>query len=321
MLINGLWMEDWHPVQGSDRQGRFLRQPSSIRNWITPRPQPSLKHDNCFVAEAGRYHLYVALICPWACRTLIARRLKKLEQVISLSIVSPVITPQGWQFDNFPGATPDHLFRAQYLHQIYTRHDDHYTGRATVPVLWDKKRDCMVNNESADILRILNDSFSEIGASGPDLYPADLRSQIDLLNEKLYVMLNNAVYQAGFATSQQAYEEAFRAVFTCLDEMETRLRSGGPFLLGKRLTETDIRLFVTLIRFDVAYCGLFKCNRRRIADYPCLSRYLADLYTLPEFCASVDFHHIKQGYYSIRQLNPSGIVPQGPELTFLAGAN
>lgn len=320
MLINGRWAADWHPVQGSDREGRFLRQPAKIRHWIHATSAPTPANQPDFPAEAGRYHLYVAMICPWACRTLAVRSLKKLEKVISVSVVSPVLTDQGWQFENFSGATVDHLHGFSYLHQLYTRHDPEYTGRATVPVLWDKQRDCMVNNESADIMRMLGQSFVNLAAGEPDLCPENLRPQIDQLNLELYQGLNNGVYRAGFATSQQAYDEAFAEVFATLDRLEQRLKGGG-LLFGDTLTESDIRLFVTLVRFDSAYYGLFKCNRRQIVDYPQLSRYLAELYAIPELRRTVNFAHIKHGYYSIRRLNPSGIVPQGPELGLLAEAS
>ena len=320
MLVKGRWTENWQPVQESDGDGRFLRQPSQIRNWIHRHEQPGSASEQCFTAETNRYHLYVALICPWACRTLAVRALKKLEKVISVSIVSPVISDQGWRFDHFPGATRDHLHGADFLHQLYTRHDPEYTGRATVPVLWDKQRDCMVNNESADIMRMLNDAFSAFSDTAIDLYPQELRTEIDRLNQQIYEGLNNGVYRAGFATTQQAYNEAFNEVFAMLDELETRLRS-GPCLFGEQLTETDIRLFVTLTRFDAAYYGLFKCNLRRIVDYPHLRRYLARLYAIPELRGTVDFNHIKQGYYSIRKLNPSGIVPLGPDLHLQKEAN
>ncbi len=318
MLIKGRWAADWQPVQGSDRAGRFLRQPSSIRNWITTDGSPGPTGEGGFKAEPNRYHLYVALICPWACRTLAVRALNKLEASISVSIVSPVLSAQGWQFKHFSGATRDHLYNYQYLHQVYTRHDPEYSGRATVPVLWDKQQNRMVNNESADILRMLGQAYA--GSGEFDLYPQSLQTDIDNLNHWLYEKLNNGVYRAGFATSQQAYNEAYTDVFSSLDRLEDRLHK-GPFLFGEQLTESDIRLFVTLVRFDIAYYSLFKCNRQRIVDYPNLSRYLARLYAFPELRKTVDFEHIKRGYYSIKKLNPTGIVPQGPALELLATAS
>lgn len=320
MLIDGRWTDNWQPVQQSDQQGRFLRPPSSVRNWITVDGRPGPTGDGGFKAEPGRYHLYVALLCPWACRTLAVRAIKKLHQIVSVSIVSPVLTEQGWQFGNFPGATQDHLYESAHLHQIYTRHNPRYTGRATVPVLWDKRQDCMVNNESADIMRMLNSAFKALSPFGPDLYPHKLQKEIDRLNQQLYERLNNGVYRAGFANSQHAYNEAYNDVFSTLNELEERLNY-GPFLFGEQLTETDIRLFMTLIRFDAAYYNLFKCNRQHIADYPNLSLYLARLYALPELHGTVDFDHIKQGYFSIRKLNPSGIVPLGPEITLTSKAS
>lgn len=313
MLVNGRWQGKWDPVPSSGTQGRFVRQKSTIRNWITRDGSAGPTGEGGFKAESGRYHLYLALICPWACRTLMTRMIKGLESHISISIVSPDMTDQGWQFGNFSGATADHLHNSEFLHQLYTRNDPHYSGRATVPVLWDKKLDRMVNNESADIMRMLNSAFDEIAPSEIDLYPKPLQESINELNAFYYEKLNNGVYRAGFATSQQAYEAAYEDVFKALDDAEERLK-GRQFILDDQLTETDIRLFVTLIRFDSAYYGLFKCNRKRIVDYHNLSRYLRRIYNLPGIAETVDFTHIKQGYYSIRRLNPNGIVPLGPEL-------
>lgn len=312
MLVNGKWTADWHPFQEKDEQGRFLRQTSRFRNWITVDGAPGPTGHGGFKAEPGRYHLYVALICPWASRTLIVRKLKELEDLVSVSIVEPFLTDQGWKFGNFPGASEDGLNGATYLHQIYTRADADYTGRATVPVLWDKDTGTIVSNESADILRMLNSAFDGLGAAALDLSPDDLRVEVDALNRRLYDALNNGVYRAGFASSQTAYNEAVGDVFAMLDELEARISGGRSFLFGERLTETDIRAFVTLIRFDTAYFGLFKCNLRRVADYPGLSAYTARILALPGVRETVDFEHIKQGYYSIRALNPTGIVPAGP---------
>ncbi|MDE2445067.1 MAG: glutathione S-transferase family protein [Alphaproteobacteria bacterium] len=305
-------MENWQPVQAKDKDGRFVRQQSSFRNWITEDGSAGPTGDAGFKAEAGRYHLYVALICPWASRTLMARKLKKLDDVISVDVVEPVLTEQGWKFGDFPGAGRDRLNGVTFMHEIYTHADPHYTGRATVPVLFDKQRNTIVNNESADIVRMLNSSFGAFAGESLDLYPADLASQIDALNEHIYHTLNNGVYKAGFASSQQAYEEACIAVFKTLDELENRLGSDGPFLFGECLTESDIRLFVTLVRFDAAYHGLFKCNLRRIADYPRLSDYMKRILAIDGIAATVNMQHIKAGYYSIKALNPNGIVPLGP---------
>ncbi|MBA3043462.1 MAG: glutathione S-transferase family protein [Gammaproteobacteria bacterium] len=316
MLVEGKWTADWHPVQASDAKGGFVRQMSGFRNWITPDGSAGPTGEGGFKAEAGRYHLYVALICPWASRTLMGRALKKLEGAISVSVVEPALSDQGWRFADYPGANLDTLNGASYLHEIYTRADPVYTGRATVPVLWDKARGTIVNNESADILRMLNSGFGALADESINLYPEDLRDQIDALNERIYPNLNNGVYRAGFAITQLAYEEAFADVFSMLDELETRLDNHGPYLFGDRLTETDVRLFVTLVRFDAAYNGLFKCNLRRLADYARLSRYMETILAIPGIRATVNIDHIKRGYYSIKALNPNSIVPVGPQLPF-----
>ncbi|MFS2153406.1 glutathione S-transferase family protein [Rhizobium sp. Rhizsp42] len=316
MLVDGKWTADWHPVQATDAKGGFVRQISGFRNWVTPDGSAGPTGDGGFKTEAGRYHLYVALICPWASRTLIGRALKKLEDVISVSVVEPALSDQGWRFGDYPGANRDELNSATYMHEIYTSADPHYTGRATVPVLWDKERRTIVNNESADILRMLNSGFGALADGAVDLYPEDLRAEIDALNERIYPQLNNGVYRTGFATTQVAYEEAFAEVFAMLDELEARLEGQKPFLFGTRLTEADVRLFVTLIRFDAAYNGLFKCNLRRLADYPNLSRYVENMLAIPGIRQTVSIDHIKRGYYSIKALNPTGIVPVGPQLPF-----
>lgn len=317
MLIEGKWTANWQPVQASDAKGGFVRQVSGFRNWVTPDGSAGPTGDAGFAAEAGRYHLYVALICPWASRTLIARKLKGLEDAISISIVNPRLDDEGWAFGGYPGTGPDDINGARHLHEIYTRADPLYTGRATVPVLWDKQLGTIVNNESADIVRMLNSGFGDL-ASGPDLYPSPLRAEIDALNADIYPRLNNGVYRAGFAITQIAYEEAFDDVFSMLESLEARLDKGGPFLLGDALTEADIRLFVTLVRFDAAYHGLFKCNLRRLVDYPALSAYLAAMLAVPGIAETVSIEHIKAGYYSVKALNPNGIVPKGPDLPGLA---
>lgn len=315
MLMNGKWVADWQPVQASDGKGGFVRQISSFRNWVTPDGSAGPTGTGGFAAEAGRYHLYVALICPWASRTLIARRLKGLDDAVSVSVVEPALTDQGWRFGDYRGADRDALNGATYLHQIYTRADPVFSGRATVPVLWDKQRGTIVSNESADIVRMFNSGFGAL-ASGPDLYPADLAAEIDALNAAIYPALNNGVYRAGFATTQAAYEEAFAEVFASLYALEARLADGRDYLHGARVTETDIRAFVTLVRFDAAYHGLFKCNLRRIADYPGLSAYQQRLLALPGVRETVNLDHIKRGYHSIKALNPTGIVPVGPDLAW-----
>ncbi|MBL9063842.1 glutathione S-transferase family protein [Tabrizicola sp.] len=311
MLVDGKWVANWQPVQKADEKGRFVRQVSSFRNWITADGSAGPTGEGGFKAEAGRYRLYVALICPWASRTLIGRALKGLEALVPVTVVNPVLTDQGWAFGGYPGADADPLFGASYMHEIYTRADPHFTGRATVPVLWDMERGVMVSNESADILRMFDSAFEALAPSDLRLYPADLADEIDALNPRIYDGLNNGVYKAGFAGTQAAYDEAVEGVFATLAELEARLTGG--YLFGERLTETDIRTFVTLIRFDAAYHGIFKVNRRQIADYPRLSAYMERILRLPGVAGTVNLDHIKAGYYSIKALNPSGIVPAGPD--------
>lgn len=321
MLVDGKWTADWHPVQATDKKGGFVRQTSGFRNWVTPDGSAGPTGEGGFAAESGRYHLYVALICPWASRTLIGRKLKKLEEVISVSVVEPALSDEGWKFGDYPGSDRDTLNGFTYMHEAYTRADPHYTGRATVPVLWDQKTKTIVNNESADILRMLNSGFGALADDGVDLYPEGLRDEIDALNDHIYPRLNNGVYRTGFATTQVAYEEAFADVFATLQEIESRLVSGGPFLFGDLLTETDVRLFVTLVRFDAAYYGLFKCNLRRIADYSALHAYMMRVLNVPGVRDTVNIDHIKRGYYSIKALNPTRIVPVGPDLPGLDGVS
>lgn len=309
MLVNGKWTAEWQPVQATDEKGGFVRQTSSFRHWVT------VDGSSGFLAEPDRYHLYVALICPWASRTLIARKMKGLEKVISVSVVEPQLTDEGWHFGDFPGADRDTLNHAEYLHQLYTRADDSFTGRATVPVLWDKKTGTIVSNESADIVRMFNSGFGALATQSVDLYPESLRAEIDALNGEIYPRLNNGVYRAGFATTAISYREAFNDVFGMLAELEMRLSNSGPYLFDNVMTEADIRLFVTLIRFDVAYHGLFKCNLRQLRDFPALDAYLQRLLALPGVRETVSIDHIKQGYYSIKALNPNGIVPAGPDMS------
>lgn len=315
MLVDGKWSATWDPVQAKDAKGGFIRQISSFRNFVTPDGSAGPTGTGGFAAAAGRYHLYVALTCPWASRTLIARAVKGLEQAIPVTVVEPELTEEGWHFGDDAITRPDPVNGARYMHEIYTRADPHFTGRATVPVLYDRERGTIVNNESADILRILNAGFGTLADAGVDLYPEPCRAEIDALNARLYPSLNNGVYRAGFATTQIAYDEAFAEVFAMLDELEARL-DGRTFLVGERFTESDIRAFVTLVRFDAAYHGLFKCNLRRLADYPRLSAYLERVLQVPGVAGTVDIDHIKRGYYSIRALNPGRIVPLGPDLAF-----
>jgi len=315
MLVDGKWTDAWQPVQATDAEGGFVRQASSFRSWVTPDGAAGRTGDAGFRAEKGRYHLYAALICPWATRVLIARRLKRLEDVVSVSIVEPAMTDQGWRFGDYPGATRDAVNGATHLHEIYTRADPRYTGRATVPALWDRERGRIVNNESSELLRMFNTGFGALAGEPLDLYPRAIQYTIDVLNDEIYPSLNNGVYRAGFATTQAAYEEAFIGVFAMLDKLEERF-AFGRFLFGELLTEADIRLFVTLARFDAAYFGQFKLNLRRIADYPRLSAYLKRLMALPAFRETFNLDHIKRGYYSIKSLNPTRIVPLGPELAW-----
>lgn len=309
MLIEGKWTADWQPVQAKDDEGRFIRQRSSFRQWVGADVP----------AERDRYRLYVALICPWASRALLVRKLKGLEDVIPVTVVEPSLTDQGWRFGSYPGASgPDPERGATFMHELYTHADAGFTGRATVPVLWDRERDTIVNNESADIMRMLGSAFDEVGGDPTvDLYPEHLRPDIDELAPRLYRRLNNGVYQAGFASSQAAYDEAVTNVFAELDALETMLDDGRSYLLGERFTELDVRAFVTLVRFDAAYHGLFKCNLRPLASYPSLQAYLERTYALPGVADTVSIDHIKQGYYSVAALNPSGIVPAGPQLPWV----
>ncbi len=313
MLVNGKWTEDWQPVQAKDEKGGFVRQTSSFRSWVTPDGAAGPTGEAGFKAEEGRYHLYVAYICPWASRTLIGRKLKGLEAALSISVVEPELTKQGWRFGDYPGATKDHVRGATYMHEIYTSAAPDFTGRATVPVLWDKRLQTIVNNESADILRMMNDGFGDLARHSIDLYPTARRADIDAFNERIYPSLNNGVYRAGFATTQLAYEEAFAGVFECLDWVNREL-GDRPFLFADHPTEGDIRLFVTLVRFDSAYHGLFKCNFRRLSDYANLRRFCRRMLDWPGVAETVNFDHIKRGYYSIESLNPTRIVPAGPDM-------
>jgi len=312
LLVDGVWQDRWYDTRNTG--GRFVRASSGFRNWITPDGSPGPTGTGGFKAEKGRYHLYVSLACPWAHRTLIMRRLKGLEEAIGLSVVHWRMLEHGWTFEEGPGVIPDPIHGAQYLHQVYTAAEPRYTGRVTVPVLWDKHTATIVNNESAEIIRMLNSAFDGIGAKPGDYYPDDLRSEIDALNARIYDNVNNGVYKAGFATTQQAYEEAVHPLFETLDALDERL-SSQRYLCGDRLTEADIRLFTTLLRFDPVYVGHFKCNLRRIADYGNLSGYLRDLYQTDGIAGTVNMRHIKSHYYeSHRTINPTGIVPLGPIL-------
>ncbi|WP_444438887.1 glutathione S-transferase family protein [Pseudomonas sp. A6] len=312
-LIDGRWQDQWYDTS---KDGRFQRENAQRRNWVTADGQPGPSGEGGFRAEAGRYHLYVSLACPWAHRTLIYRQLKGLAGLIDVSVVSWLMRENGWTFDRSLGSTGDALDGLEFLHQRYTRDDPHYTGRVTVPVLWDKQRKRIVSNESAEIIRMFNSAFDGLTGNDLDLYPTALQGEIDALNERIYPAVNNGVYRAGFATSQEAYEEAFVTLFEELDCLEKRLGERR-YLTGEHLTEADIRLFTTLIRFDAVYHGHFKCNLRRLADYPNLSGWLRELYQLPGVAGTVNFQHIKNHYYgSHRTINPTGIVPLGPQQDF-----
>jgi putative glutathione S-transferase len=315
MLINGQWAKDFHPVQGTDEEGGFVREESGFRNWITVDGRPGPSGEGGFAAEANRYHLYVALICPWASRTLMVRKLKGLENIISVTVLEPQLTDKVWRFggntDSITGAEPDPLYRSNYLYELYLRAKPDYTGQITVPVLWDKQRETIVNNESSEIVRMLNNGFGDLVDNRLDLYPLHLRDEIDSVNDRLYHYFNNGVYRAGFATTQIAYEKAVQEVFESLEFIEQRLQD-QEYLAGDQLTEADVRVFVTLVRFDVAYYGLFKTNLKQVRDYPNIRAYIQRIQALPGIAETVSIEHIKAGYYSIRALNPSGIVPVGP---------
>jgi len=312
-LLDGVWHDDFF---NHDDRGRFVRQATRFHNWVTPDGAAGPTGEAGFKAEPGRYHLYVSLACPWAHRTLIFRKLKKLEDAISVSVVDAVMGAEGWVFSNTPGAIPDTVEGKTRLSEIYLLADPKYTGRVTVPVLWDKQKKTIVNNESSEIIRMLNSAFDAFTSDHTDYYPNELRPEIDEINTLVYETVNNGVYRAGFASTQEAYEEAFRNLFATLDKLEERL-SEQRYLVDNRLTEADWRLFTTLIRFDAVYFGHFKCNLRRIIDYPNLSNYLRDLYQVPGVAETVNIGHIKTHYYaSHRKINPTGIVPVGPELDF-----
>ncbi|MDQ6957456.1 MAG: glutathione S-transferase family protein [Mariprofundaceae bacterium] len=301
LLVDGVWHDQWYDTKSTG--GKFERKASQFRNQIT--------QDGDFSAIEGRYHLYVSLACPWAHRTLIFRKLKGLEKLIDVTVVSPYMLESGWQFD-----MPEPLYGFDYAHQIYSKADPHYSGRVTVPILWDKQRETIVCNESAEIIRMFNSEFNTLTGNNDDYYPQALRSEIDAINAFVYENINNGVYRCGFATAQDAYDEAFDALFAALDEVELRL-SKQRYLVADVLTEADWRLFTTLIRFDAVYVGHFKCNRQRIADYPNLSNYLRELYQYSNVSETVNMQHIKQHYYASHEsINPTRIIPKGPDLNF-----
>ncbi|MCK5710681.1 MAG: glutathione S-transferase family protein [Deltaproteobacteria bacterium] len=306
LLVEGKWQDKWYDTKSTG--GRFVRGKSQFRDWITADGSSGFK------AEPDRYHLYISLACPWAHRTLIFRKLKKLEEVISLSIVDPLMQENGWEFTEYAGSIPDTLNGSRYLHQIYTAAKEDYTGRVTVPVLWDKEKKTIVNNESSEIIRMLNSEFNEFGDPSLNFYPQELRDEIDRINAVVYANINNGVYKCGFATKQDAYEEAFNNLFGTLDQIENLL-SEHRYLVGDKMTEADWRLFTTLLRFDSVYYTHFKCNLCRNEEYPNLSNYLRELYQFPGVQETVNFKHIKEHYFkSHKTINPTGIVPIGPEL-------
>lgn len=315
LLVDGKWQDKWYDTSKSG--GRFERSEAQFRNWVTADGSAGPTGSAGFAAEAGRYHLYVSYACPWAHRTLIFRKLKGLEDLISYSVVAPEMLENGWEFRD-SGELADPLYGKSFLHQIYTKANPEYSGRVTVPVLWDKQQQTVVSNESADIIRMLNSAFNELTGNHVDYYPEPLRKDIDEVNDMVYHNVNNGVYKAGFATTQEAYEEAFDALFVALDELENRL-AAQRYLTGEQITEADWRLFTTLVRFDAVYVGHFKCNLRRIADYPNLWGFVRDLYQQQGIAETVVMEHIKTHYYASHDMiNPTGVVPKGPAIDFMA---
>ncbi len=314
LLVDGQWQDVWYPTEAT--KGQFIRAASQFRNWITVDGSAGVSGKAGFKAEAGRYHLYVSYACPWANRTLIMRKLKGLENFISLSVVHWLMAEDGWTFQPAAGVIADPVMNTHYLRELYLTADSAYSGRVTVPVLWDKNTNSIVSNESADIMRMFNSAFDGLGAIVGDYYPEALRTEINALNARIYDTVNNGVYKAGFATTQQAYEDAVVPLFTTLDSLEKLLRKQR-YLTGAQITEADWRLFTTLIRFDSVYVGHFKCNLKRLVDYPNLWAYARDLYQHPGIAETVNMQHIKQHYYaSHRLINPTGIVPLGPKIDY-----
>jgi glutathionyl-hydroquinone reductase len=312
-LVDGEWKDEWYDT--SSTGGKFKRWDSVFRNWVTADGEPGPDGEGGFKAEPGRYHLYVSLACPWAHRTLIFRRLKGLECMISLSVVHWLMKENGWTFKDGPGVIPDPINNADFMHQVYTAAEPKYSGRVTVPVLWDKKRGTIVSNESADIIRMFNSAFDGVGAKAGDYYPEALREEIDAVNARVYDDVNNGVYKAGFATSQDAYEEAVDALFAALDWLEARLSDGRRWLMGDTLTEADWRLYTTLVRFDPVYVGHFKCNRKRLLDYPQIAALGRRLHAHEDVGALFNLEHAKRHYYeSHDMINPTGVVPKGPDV-------
>ena len=314
LLQNGEWVDQWYDTDATG--GRFVRKAPQFRHWITSDGSAGPSGDSGFKAESDRYHLYVSLACPWAHRTLIFRELKGLEDIIPISVVHWYMADNGWTFEDGDGVIPDPVNNAEYVYQLYTTAMSDYSGRVTVPVLWDKKNQTIVSNESPEIIRMFNSAFDQAGARPGDYYPAPLRAEIDELNERIYEPVNNGVYKCGFATTQEAYEEALGPLFETLDWLDERLAQQR-YLTGNQITEADWRLFTTLIRFDPVYVGHFKCNIRRIDDYANLSGYLRDLYQQPGIAKTVNMQHIKNHYYASHEsVNPSRVIPAGPDIDF-----
>ena len=314
LLVDGQWHDQWYDTAKSG--GRFIRSEAQFRNWVTADGAAGPSGDAGFKAERGRYHLYVSHACPWAHRVMIFRSIKGLNDAISLSVVDWFMGDKGWQFGDVPGAIADSIHSADYLYQVYLASEPTYSGRVTVPVLWDKHSGQIVNNESSELIRMLNYAFDECGALPGDYYPQHLRGAIDEINARVYDTLNNGVYKCGFATSQDAYDEAITPLFDTLDWLEDKL-AGNKYLLGDELTEADWRLFTTLIRFDPVYVGHFKCNLKRLVDYPNLWRFTRTLYAHPGVAETVYFDRIKNHYYgSHESINPSRVVPKGPEINY-----
>ena len=312
LLVDGKWQDRWYDTDKAG--GRYIRSDSQFRNWVTADGSAGPTGASGFKAEPGRYHLYVSLACPWANRALIFRSLKGLEQCITVSVVHWYMAESGWTFEPAEGVIPDPVNNARCLHEVYTAHDPAYSGRVTVPILWDRKTNTIVSNESSEIIRMFNNAFDGVGAKPGDYYPETLRTEIDQINARIYTNVNNGVYKSGFATTQEAYEEAVYPLFETLDWLEQRL-SGRRYLLGDVLTEADWRLFTTLIRFDPVYVGHFKCNIRRLEDYSNMWAYTRELYQVEGVAETINMHHIKHHYYvSHTTINPSGVVPAGPEL-------
>ena len=313
-LINGEWHDNWRGTEAKD--GSFIRPDAKIRNWVTATGEPGPSGEGGFKAEAGRYHLYIAESCPWAHRATIFRHLKGLEDMIGVSVVNPISGANGWTFEAGHGVVPDPEFASDFLYEIYLRSDSTYTGQVTVPTLWDRTQKKLVSNESSEIIRMFNSAFDDVGATEGDYYPRELRAEIDAINELVYGAVNNGVYRVGFATSQEAYEAAYRKLFAALDQLEERLES-REYLVGGQLTEADWRLFTTLVRFDYVYYGAFRCNKRRIVDYPNLWRFVRRLYRMPGIADTIDVWSIKAHYYaSDKLLRQTKIVPLGPDIDF-----